>query len=182
MSRFSLKAAALALAALSPAAASAQSVIQLQGVQIMPNAVSGIAAQHGIRVQPGLLTVQCPAPAVRSFTARRLGGGMVRIEAEIANVGGAPYRSHGGQQFVAMRTASGAPIGQRDFVNLDPGESFVFATERRWNPASEFLEGFGVAITYDPDIRLDANPQNDDCRMADNTASLSPAEINALFR
>ncbi len=182
MSCFSLKATLLALAALSPAAASAQSVIQLQGIDLSSHAVSGIAAQHGIRVDPSVLSVQCPAPAVRSFTARRIGSGMVRIEAEIANVGGAAYHSHGGQQFVAMRTAGGAPIGQRDFVNLEPGESFVFAAERRWNPASEFLEGFGVAITYDPDIRLDANPQNDDCRMADNTASLSPAEINALFR
>ena len=39
----------------------------------------------------------------------------------------------------------------------------------------------GIEISYDPDILRDANPQNDDCRMGDNRASLGPAEINALF-
>ena len=181
MRPLTLKAACLALVALMPAAAPAQSLIQLEGIQLMPDAVPGLAGQQGISVQPGVLAVQCPAPAIRSFAARRIGGGLIRIEAEIANIGGAPYRSRDGQQLVTLMNASGAPIGYRGFVNLNPGESFVFATERSWNPGHEFQEGFGVEISYEPDILRDANPQNDDCRMGDNRASLGPAEINALF-
>ncbi len=160
--------------------ASATGLIQLEGVQMQPN-LPDLVVRPNLPAISGAIGINCPAPAVRSMTAHRIGGDMVRIVAEIANIGGVNFQSGEGQQLVTLSDGRGRPVGYRGFVTLAAGDSFTFSTERRWNPASEFQEGFSAHIDYAPDIFIDANPANDDCRMGDNARSITPAEINALF-
>jgi hypothetical protein len=36
-------------------------------------------------------------------------------------------------------------------------------------------------VSYDPDIRLDGNPKNDDCNTSNNVRDRAGSELSALF-
>ena len=179
MTRFILKTSLIAAGlSLFTSLSSAQGLIQLE-VPLRP--ITGALGQQAPLVANTAIGINCPAPAVRTLTAHRIGGGLIRIEAEIANIGSVNFVSGEGQQQVMLTDDRGAPIAYRGFVTLAAGESFVFGTERSWNRASEFQEGFGAVINYAPDISIDGNAANDDCRLQDNRRTISPDEINSLF-
>lgn len=169
--------AALSLA-LAASTASAQTLIPLKDLG-QPNLGQGII---GKPVITGRIGINCPAPAVQSITARRLVGNQIRIEAVIKNVGGLNWTSNRFQQAAMIGDAFGNLGTKQDFTNLPAGNSFTLTMQTTWNPAHEFPSGFTASIAYDPDIYIDGNPANDDCRRGDNARTITPAEINALFR
>ena len=57
---------------------------------------------------------------------------------------------------------------------------------RAWNSSSpaegEFPPTYTLSIAYDPDIRMDSNPDNDDVNERNNRTEKSGTPINDLFR
>jgi len=135
---------------------------------------------------------QCIDPAATEVdfslvTKKSKSTGTVRIKATVKNIGNAAYVSKPDQQeaqLYEVRPGTNNPtlIARQRFQNLDPGDSVSVTTDRSWNTADEFPSTFRLVIAYDPDIRADGNPKNDDCRMNNNTLDKSGSEINGLFR
>lgn len=136
----------------------------------------------------------CPDPAVQAIHFNLLHRttrfrGRVRVTGIVRNQGTAAFQSTPNQQIVALyeHVPGGRPrlVAQRPFQNLAPGEEVQVIFERDWYSASpaegEFPPTYLVTITYDPDIYIDGNPHNDDCRTGNNRMERSGAEINAMF-
>jgi len=51
-----------------------------------------------------------------------------------------------------------------------------------WRTSQEFPPSFELYLNYDPDIRLDGNPQNDDAVPANNSKQIDGQKINAIVR
>ncbi|MEN9253393.1 MAG: hypothetical protein Q6K26_00745 [Gloeomargarita sp. SZTDM-1c_bins_89] len=141
--------------------------------------------------QPSLT---CPDPAVQAINFKLLNRtsrfrGQVQIIGVVRNQGSAPYQSAPNQQIVALyEQVPGSParlVAQQPFLNLAPGEQVQVIFERDWNSSSpaegEFPPTYLVTINYDPDIYIDGNPGNDDCRTTNNRLERSGAAINTLF-
>lgn len=111
--------------------------------------------------------------------------GRVRVTATVKNVGHLAYVSRTGQQ-TALLYSDRTLVARRDFVNLAVGQAFTFSYDRNWDSSSpsegEFPPNYRLIVTYDPDIYLDANPQNDDCSNANNDRTRSGADINGMLR
>lgn len=138
---------------------------------------------------------KCPDPAVQRIDFAIVSktsqfSGKVRITGVVKNVGLEPYISGPNQQAVYLYEV---PMGGKSnlvatkkFQNLNPGQEVKVTYERNWNASSpaegEFPPSYKVVIGYDPDIRLDSNPKNDDCNMNNNQMERSGTEINALFK
>ena len=133
----------------------------------------------------------CPDPAAVELTARleaRLAPtrGFVELVGRVRNLGGEAFLSERGQQRLELweETPGAAPrvIETASFATLAPGVTTRILHRRHWDTAIEFKPRFHLRITYEPDIRTDGNPRNDDCRLDNNEAVLEPARIDALFR
>lgn len=115
--------------------------------------------------------------------------GRVRITGVVRNQGTATYQSGVNQQIAYLyeQNPGAQPrlVAQRAFQNLTPGQEVTVVFERTWNSSSpsegEFPPSYIVDIGYDPDIRLDGNLNNDDCRLGNNRLERHGTEINALF-
>ena len=137
-------------------------------------------------------TIVCIDPAATAIeysmiTKQTPTSGVVRIKATVKNVGNGAYVSRLEQQEAQlyMVPAGGANpqlIARQRFQNLDPGGVVTVIADRPWSTSTEFPPSFRLVIAYDPDIRNDGNPKNDDCRMTNNTLDRQGTEINALFR
>lgn len=137
---------------------------------------------------------KCPDPAVQRIDFAIVSktsqfSGKVRITGVVKNVGFEPYISGPNQQevFLYEGPMGGTPrlVARQKFQNLNPGQEVRVVYERNWDASSpaegEFPPSYKVIITYDPDIRMDGNPKNDDCNMNNNQKERSGTEINALF-
>ncbi len=51
-----------------------------------------------------------------------------------------------------------------------------------WRTSVEFPPNFKLYLSYDPDIRMDSNPQNDDAIMTNNMRELSGMKLNAIVK
>ena len=104
----------------------------------------------------------------------------------IRNVGRAAYVSGPRQQSVELIEESpGTPpraVASRTFTNLAPNGTLRLVHRRGWDTGTEFQPRYRLRLAYEPDIRTDANPRNDDCGLGNNEAVLEPERINALFR
>ena len=117
--------------------------------------------------------------------------GRVRVTGVVKNVGT--------EQYIDPRGRSGAvnlyrakPFTTSNLVksvplkNLRPGQTQTVIHERDWNSSSssegEFPPTYWLDISYDPDIRADSCPTNDDCNWGNNRRSASGMQINTLFR
>ncbi|MDI1472665.1 MAG: hypothetical protein QMD43_07235 [Thermodesulfovibrio sp.] len=138
---------------------------------------------------------KCPDPAVEKIDFTIISktsqfSGKVRITGVVKNAGLAPYISGANQQAVYLYEipmgGTARLVAQKKFQNLNPGQQVIITYERNWNASSpaegEFPPSYKVIIAYDPDIRLDGNPQNDDCNVNNNQKERSGTDINALFR
>lgn len=139
----------------------------------------------------------CPDPALRGLTfkivertpAHRVSG-RVSLIATVENVGKAEYRSRPNQQIVELyETVPGRSprrVAAREFTNLAPGQRIDLVWTRVWNAASpaegEFPPTYEARISYDPDIRIDGNPANDECNATNNVARLNGKSINEALR
>lgn len=170
-----------------------------QKLAIAPHpAVTGPAAVHP-KVPGGAVTaIQCIDPAafdvsfavVRRDTQFR---GRVRITGTVKNIGTAAFTCNPGTQQASAHlyelppgaTSGGTLRAHTDFSSLAVNGTVTVTYERDWDSSSpsegEFPPSYKLMIVYDPDIRLDGNPANDDCHMNNNDKSRSGTEINALF-
>ncbi|MEN9216456.1 MAG: hypothetical protein Q6K90_03920 [Gloeomargarita sp. HHBFW_bins_162] len=150
--------------------------------------------RHPVPVSKPLPVLTCPDPAAQAVHFTLVNRttpfqGRVRITGVIRNQGTAAYQSGANQQFVYLyeQMPGGRPqlVAQRSFQNLTPGQEVTVVFERNWNSSSpaegEFPPSYILEVGYDPDIRIDANPNNDDCRLGNNRLERSGSAINALF-
>lgn len=110
--------------------------------------------------------------------------GRVQIVGTIKNLGRQSFLSRYGQQAVYLYEDSRV-VARRSFTSLAPGASLSLAYQRNWDASSpaegEFPPTYKVVISYGPDIYIDGNPNNDDCRSQNNQLSKSGTAINQLF-
>lgn len=111
--------------------------------------------------------------------------GIVTITGTIKNIGD-DFRSREGQQAVHLLekpAGSGKSImlDTKEFSDLDAGETLEISFQREWYAGMEFPPSFIVRVSYDPDIYIDGNEQNDDSNSANNTIERSGQEISEMF-
>lgn len=193
-----VSAAILTIAAVTPAALAADPVPTKPIIKPMlkpaaPAALPGVRAPAAATL-PGAAKVRigCPDPSVQlrvGWPGRNADGTYTfKLLANIVNKGGATFRSNRNQTQIALyeggRMLKTEPFASNraTVVEYAPGQgdSHVYAVPR-WNPNSEFLDEFRAQLSYDPDVRVDGNPDNDDCRAANNTTRLTPAEIRRVL-
>lgn len=115
--------------------------------------------------------------------------GRVRITGKVKNVGNSAYESGPRQQTAQLyEIVPGARprlVATTAFQNLAPNTEVAVSFVRDWNASSpaegEFPPSYRVVVSYDPDILLDGNTKNDDCRTNNNTLERSGSALNALF-
>lgn len=119
----------------------------------------------------------CPNPSVTNLQvqAENLTDGYVKItvKATVKNVGGKAYSSNQGQQALYLYK-NGVYVAMKDFEDLAVGASFMMTysyTVKR--TVSVQTLNFKAQINYDPDISMDGNTGNDDCKLADNSKEKS---------
>lgn len=136
---------------------------------------------------PGTLRgLECPDPAidriditvlsrdVRSSEAR------VRISAVIKNRGLVAYDSNPRQQSATLYVGD-FQVGSVDFPRLAPGQQVVVSYDTAWLVAREFPPAVRAQLSYDPGIRTDGRPANDDCNAANNRLSRPGDEVNRII-
>lgn len=135
----------------------------------------------------------CADPAAVDLSARLVGRtdpsrgvGIIEIVGVVRNVGRAAYVSEPRQQSIELiEEQPGTPprvVTDRMFTILAPNGTETLVHRRGWDTSTEFQPRYRLRNVYEPDIRTDANPRNDDCGLANNEAVLEPERINALFR
>ena len=161
------------------------------GVTLQEKKLAPVVKPDSIRktpLRPGVLS-NCPDPAAHridfSIVQRTSQfAGRVKIVGVVKNVGQAAYESGPNQQDMYIYE-NNRLVARQPFHNLAPGQEVTVQHERAWNSSSpaegEFPPAYKLAVSYDPDIYIDGNPKNNDCRSANNQKERSGADINALF-
>ena len=134
----------------------------------------------------------CRDPAVQSLTFQVISRGAhrtegrIRLTGVIKNVGDAVFESDPRQATVALyETVPGGRAtvkAQESIARLEPNRTITLNFERDWSIATEFPPTYSLLITYDPDIYIDANKNNDDCNRNNNKKELTGAEINRQWQ
>ncbi len=141
------------------------------------------------------LQLACPDPAIISFSVGRITSTpgpapghwpiyTIQLRAVLKNVGGGAYSTRPNQQAVAIieRGSRTRDVKYQPFGNLGVGaQVMVTAQIRNWRRSNEFPPNYEAHIRYDPDISIDGNPQNDDCRGGNNKRTITGAQINAAI-
>ncbi len=128
----------------------------------------------------------CPDPGIASLrvTDVRFRDGRVpvmTIEVKVRNMGRADYVSRRGQQSVMVDNGNGRRLLARHrFTSLGAGRWFSFRFRHEFI-GGEFVAPIRARLSYDPDIRIDGNPRNDDCNLRNNSLTLTPAEQRAAI-
>ncbi len=117
--------------------------------------------------------------------------GTAHITAVVKNLGDVPYSTRAGQQNVQLfewplgRATAGPPKKVCEFGNLAVNQEVKCQYDRPWDCSSpaegEFPPNYKAMIVYDPDIRLDGNPKNDDVNSKNNSLQVSGSAINDRF-
>lgn len=136
---------------------------------------------------------RCPGvdPVVASFQAKLVNRysstrGRVQLTAKIKNYGMQDFVSRAGQQSIQMIRdwGYGRPdsLRSRDFAQLNRTETITLTYSLDWTLSNEFPpEKFTVYIGLDPDIYMDGNKLNDDCRQGNNVRHITREQVDALF-
>lgn len=132
--------------------------------------------------------IQCRNPAAQSLTFQVLSRGLhrtegrIRITGVVKNVGNAVFESDPRQATAALYETPAGGRGtikaQQSIARLEPNATITLNIERDWSTSTEFPPTFTLLISYDPDIYIDGNKNNDDCNQNNNKKELSGAEIN----
>lgn len=113
--------------------------------------------------------------------------GVVRITGVVKNSGNADFNSSNGQQVAQLieRVLGTTMFIEMASINLpnsiDAGEEVSFNYERNWDTTLEFQNDIHLRISYDPDIFIDGNTENDDADLSNNELSIFGNAINSLF-
>lgn len=109
-----------------------------------------------------------------AYTAR------VRVTATVKNIGGADYVSGSNQQGIQLYVGQ-TLVKNVPFSNLAKGQTRTITYDMTYHTSNEFPPVIKLYISYDPDIKLDGNPQNDECSYTNNQSSRSSTEIGGLL-
>ncbi|WP_165396020.1 hypothetical protein [Flavobacterium sp. J27] len=113
--------------------------------------------------------------------------GEVRIRGHVKNVGNTTFSSTEGQQIAYLierpqGTTTETVLATANLPTvLNSGSEITFSYTRNWDVATEFQNDIILRISYDPDIFLDGNPNNDDKNTNNNSLVLAGNAINSLF-
>lgn len=111
--------------------------------------------------------------------------GTVEIVGAVENLGSGTFDSSAGQQAVQIwagqSLTSLSMLASQSFEDLAPGAQVTVSHEVQWNTSNEFPPIYRVILSYDPDIYIDGNDNNDDCATSDNALQRDGSEINNLF-
>ncbi len=110
--------------------------------------------------------------------------GTVKIEGVVRNAGTSDYNSNANQQIALLyeQILGGKTtlVARQPFKDLAVNATVIFSYTRRWNRSDEFPPTYTLIISFDPDIYIDGNNNNDDSNTANNKLSKSGEAINAL--
>ncbi|GAB5550539.1 MAG: hypothetical protein Sapg2KO_01300 [Saprospiraceae bacterium] len=142
------------------------------------------------KINPNLLQRNCPDLAAVELRVQKTSGnqhrGVVRITGVVKNVGKQHFVSGGGQAYAYLYevslTGRSTLKARRQITNLSAGRSFSLGFSKNWYAGNEFPPNYKLVISYDPDIKLDSNPRNDDCNSANNQMTRTGHEVTQLFR
>jgi hypothetical protein len=111
-------------------------------------------------------------------------GALVKIEGVVRNAGTSNYTSNTNQQIALLyeQILGGETklVARQPFKDLSVNTSVKVSYTRRWNKSDEFPPTYTLVISFDPDIYIDGNNNNDDSNTANNKLSKSGEAINAL--
>lgn len=141
-----------------------------------------------LKLKPGIFKIGCPDPAAFAINFQIVNRfstftGKVRITGVVKNVGSKAFSGGGGMAYLY----EGNTLRKtKSFSYIAPGATFSLFYERNWNASSpnegEFPPKYKLVILYDPDILMDSNKNNDDCKITNNRKERSGSGINSLFR
>lgn len=98
--------------------------------------------------------------------------GSIGVSIRVANASGVDYVSYPGQQMLVINGSNGGHSANVPFDIIRTGESVVWTDT--FHPF-EFPASYHAQIVFDPDIRTDGNPYNDDCHPSNNSGALTTA-------
>ncbi len=110
----------------------------------------------------------------------------LKIEGKVKNVGRLNYSSGAGQQVALLyeEVPGTAPrlMATKNFQNLAVNATTSFYFTRTWDKTAnaEFPANYFLIITFDPDLYIDGNNNNDDANAANNKITKPGSEINAM--
>jgi len=122
--------------------------------------------------------------------------GRIRITGVVKNIGNKAFQSGPNQAAAYLyQLPAGVPpasatggtiVAQQPFTNLAVGATLNLSWERDWDSSSpnegEFPNSYRLLISYDPDIYMDANKDNDDCNQNNNKKERNGSEINDMLK
>lgn len=118
--------------------------------------------------------------------------GTATITGKIKNIGD-KYMSNPNQQAIylyerslgTLTTQLGTLVAQQNFQNLEINETAEVTFSRTWNSSSpaegEFPPEYILIISFDPDLYIDGNVNNDDTNHNNDELLVSGSAINDLF-
>lgn len=110
--------------------------------------------------------------------------GTVKIEGVVRNAGTSDYTSNANQQIALLyeQILGGKTtlVARQPFKDLAVNATVKVSFTRQWDKSQEFPPTYTLIISFDPDIYIDGNNNNDDSNTANNKISKSGEAINAL--
>jgi hypothetical protein len=112
--------------------------------------------------------------------------GTVRLTGKVKNIGNTNFSSGPKQQFIQLiqkplGTSTETVIKHHEFSTLAADAEIEVTIVIPWDVAIEFQPEYILRISYDPDIYIDGNSNNDDTNSTNNTFTLSGFDINGVF-
>ncbi len=154
---------------------------------LTPTPVAPVAIPYPNLIKK-IIKIGCPDPAAFAIIFKIVNRfstftGKVRITGVIKNVGSKAFSGGGGMAYLY----EGNTLRKtKNFSYIAPGTTISLFYERNWNSSSpsegEFPPKYKLVILYDPDILMDGNKNNDDCKITNNRKERSGSGINSLFR
>lgn len=109
------------------------------------------------------------------------GQGRIMVKGTVDNIGTADYLSSPDQQGIQL-WEDGLMVAEQSFQDLLVDAQVTIQYERDWTVGGEFIPArYQLIVTYDPDIFDDGNPNNDDCRLENNSLLRSTAGVDSLL-
>lgn len=161
-------------------------------VAAQPQTQVPITPQQPQLPSPRPIPVACRVDlAITSITLTKLSRpGYARVEFEVVNLGPSAWNSGAGQQLanlVVHNNNTGAdytlsvPFGARRIARNERAARVQSTTIANAWDTHEFGGTVQASLSFDPDIAIDGNACNDDTNPANNTFSLTHAQVWAFI-
>lgn len=108
----------------------------------------------------------------------------IKIEGVVKNIGKDAYKSGANQQIVLLYEVIGRQtklVASKAFQNLAANAEVKVSFVRVWDKSIEFPPNYTLVISYDPDIYLDGNPNNNDLNSINNKMEKTSESIRELW-